>query len=164
MEPTVVPQQAVASLCCQTFKEKPLLKRLWIASSTCLKTVGSHVANVTKTRVTAIGLPLNVPAVNRTNWCDLIHNLTGATELRQVAYHRQQYKACWVRFNIVTFCPPPLPSAEATHNRQKINTIPYEYNASLTKVSGSLVLEHTAHVTCYRFYDIAAIIIADLVE
>ena len=152
-------------LSCQTFKAFTkgygcifyLFKDSWISlqDGKCCKT--RSYGNWVTAQCTGL--------VNRASWCDLVHNLTSTAEYSKWHAAANDFtKACKVRFNIVTFLCTAATSAEATHNFVKDQ----HCTMSLSHVSQGFkeawFWRHTAHVTCYRFYDDSRNSIADLVE
>ena len=152
-------------LCCQTFKAFTkgncrifyLFKDSWIS----LQNGKRCKTRCNGNRVTAQCTGL----VNRTSWCNLVHNLTRATKYsKRHATANDFTKACKVRLNIVTFLCTPTASAEATHYFVKDQHCAMSLSHFSQSFQETWFWRHAAHVACYRFYDNRRNSIANVVE
>ncbi|ETJ12654.1 MAG: hypothetical protein Q620_VSAC01304G0030 [Veillonella sp. DORA_A_3_16_22] len=103
--------------------------------------------------------------VNRTSWCNLVHNLTSAAKYsKRHATANDFTKASKVWFDIITFLCTAATSAEATHNFIKDQQCTVSLSHFAQGFKEAWFWRHTAHVTRYRFYDDSRNSIANLVE
>ena len=152
-------------LCSQTFKTFAkgygcifnLFKDSWISlqNRKCGKTRGNS------NRVTAQCTSL----INRTSWCNLVHNLTRAAKHSKWHTTANDFtKASKVWFNIITFLCTAATSAEATHYFVKDQYCAMSLSHFTQGFKEAWFWRHTTHVTCYRFYDDSCNCIAHIVE
>ena len=103
--------------------------------------------------------------VNRTSWRNLVHNLTITAKYSKWHATANDFtKACKVRFDVITFLCTPTASAEATHNFVKDQHCAMSLSHFSQGFQEAWFWRHTAHITCYRFYDNSRNSIADFVE